>query len=165
MCGWRCIAASYRDDLDRVVVGIVRTWLAEPGDEVTDQAVSDHLAVLIEQLRPKQVGYNSYTAGSLLHVMKRTRLDLVDMINRTYFTACGVLLDKVKTGGLVHDADPMVTEQVAYAAREDARMGGGFWFLSRKLSPGPIFALEAVAMATALAAKPAKERPRPVAVA
>lgn len=138
-------------------MGMGRSWLAPPGREVNDRDVADTIAELAKLFKPKGIAYNSYTTESVVHTLRRVNLPLVDFKGFRYFGACAILADQVKTGGIVHDGDPFLAEHIGQAVREDAREAG-YWFLSRKKSPGPICAAEAAAMLTHIASRPQRVR-------
>ena len=136
----------------RVAVGVLDKWVAEPGGQVSDRDLADTVVERWRQWRPTRVGYNKHTAAGAVHLLTRRSLPLVDLKGSKFFDGCGLMAELVSTGMLVHTADPLVDEQVGWAGRELMRNGNG-WFLSRRRSPGPIYAADAVAMIAWLASK------------
>jgi hypothetical protein len=126
-------------------MGVLTHWEAEPGAEVSDRDVADEVVRLYETWRPTRILYNSFVAAGVAHLLTRRRMPLFDMKGRRYFDACQVFAELIRTGRLAHDGNPALTSQIAIAARENLRNGDG-WMLSRRASPGPIYAADAAAM-------------------
>jgi hypothetical protein len=98
-----------------------------------------------ETWRPTKILFNSFVAAGVAHLLTRRRLPLVDYKGRRYFDSCQVFAELIRTGNLVHDGHPVTVNHVSIATRENLRNGDG-WMLSRRASPGPIYAADAAAM-------------------
>jgi len=136
----------------RVAVGVLDKWVAEPGGQVDDRAIADQLVERWRQWKPSRIGYNKHTAAGVIHLLTRRRLPLVDLKGTKFFDGCDLMAGLVKSGMLVHTADPLVDEHMGWAGRELMRSGNG-WFISRRRSPGPIYAADGVAMLAWLCSK------------
>jgi phage terminase large subunit-like protein len=132
-------------DDGRPQMGVLTHWEAQPGAEVSDRDVADEVVRLFEQWRPIRILYNSFVAAGVAHLLTRRRLPMFDMKGRRYFDSCQVFAELIRTGRLAHDGDPALVGHVAIAVRENLRNGDG-WMLSRRASPGPIYAADAAAM-------------------
>lgn len=131
----------------RPQVGVLTHWHGDPGAEVSDRDVADQVVREYETWRPTRILYNSFVAAGVAHLLTRRRLPMFDMKGRRYFDACQILAECIRTGNLAHDGDDALISQVAIATRENLRNGDG-WMLSRRASPGPIYAADALAMLT-----------------
>jgi phage terminase large subunit-like protein len=129
----------------RPQMGVLTHWEADAGAEVSDRDVADEVVALFEKWRPTRILYNSFVAAGVAHLLTRRRLPLFDMKGRRYFDACQIFAELIRTGNLAHDGHPALTGHVAIAVRENLRNGDG-WMLSRRASPGPIYAADAAAM-------------------
>jgi hypothetical protein len=142
----------------RTAMGVLRAWELDPGQEVSDLDVANALVEEWDKWRPAKIAFNSYTSQSVAHLASRRNLPLFDMKGRRFFDSCALLHEQTKTGRLVHDADPLVEQHIGWAVREDMRDGTG-WFLSRRRSPGPIYAADGAAMLTWLVTQRPSSRP------
>jgi hypothetical protein len=129
----------------RSQVGVLSHWDAPPGTEVSDRDVANQVVREYETWRPKGIAYNSFVAAGVAHLLTRRRLPLVDYKGRRYFDSCQMFAELIRTGMMTHDGDPILAGHVSVAVREDLRNGEG-WFLSRRMSPGPIYCADGMAM-------------------
>lgn len=159
------VAADKDPDSGLIRVGLVEGWEPAAGeDPVTDRDLAEGVVRAYEQLKPRKIGYNSYSGAAAAHQLARLRMPLVDYKGVKFFGSCAVLADLVATKRIGHDGHDLLTRHIAQAVREDARQAG-YWFLSRSKSPGPIVGAEAVAMVAHLASTPTRPRVRPVTAA
>jgi hypothetical protein len=149
---------------DQIGLTVVAQFDPGEGEETADQAVANRLETLFDQYRPTRIGINSFIGQSLMHLLARKRLPIEDMKANPYFTACRVFDELINTGRIIQDGNPTADQHIQYAAREELKNGSG-WFISRKLSPGPIHGADGAAMCAYLATRPTNPKRLAVAVA